>query len=146
MTNTIRELRTSAGLTQVELARRSGVSQPNIAAYETGRRDPSDAMVERLRAATVLPHEALATHRDDLLHLADRLGFRNVRVFGSAARNEDQPGSDLDILVTLPQDTGLLGVAAFAEAATDLLGVEVDVVSDGGLAADHPILTTARAV
>ncbi|MGO1464302.1 MAG: helix-turn-helix transcriptional regulator, partial [Candidatus Corynebacterium faecigallinarum] len=35
MSNTLRDLRQSASLTQSELARRSGVAQPNIAAYES---------------------------------------------------------------------------------------------------------------
>jgi hypothetical protein len=37
-------------------------------------------------------------------------------------------------------------VDAFAAAASELLGVEVDVVTDGGLRDDHEILTTAVAV
>ncbi|AOY70436.1 repressor protein [Arthrobacter sp. ZXY-2] len=37
-------------------------------------------------------------------------------------------------------------IAAFAAAASELLGVEVDVVTDGGLRPDHEILTTAIAV
>ncbi|WP_425860263.1 hypothetical protein [Arthrobacter sp. TWP1-1] len=42
--------------------------------------------------------------------------------------------------------TGLLTVAAFAADASDLFGVEVDVVTDGGLDAGHEILATAVAV
>lgn len=147
MENIVRDLREAAGLSQYELGERSGVAQPNIAAYEAGRRRPSAMMLRRLRtAARPLPHDALAAHRDDLLALAARYGLSNVRVFGSAMRHCDTPGSDLDILVTRSPGTGLLSVAAFADQATDLLGVEVDVVTDGGLPADHEILTTAVAV
>lgn len=142
----MRELREAACLTQVELARRSGVAQPNIAAYEAGRRRASPEMIERLRAAAQpLPHEALARHRAELLHLAERFGFRNVRVFGSAARGTDRAGSDLDLLVTRPPGAGLLTVAAFAAEAGELLGVEVDVVTDGGLPDGHEILSSAVA-
>lgn len=147
MTNAVRELREVAGLSQAELARRSGIAQPNIAAYETGRRRASVEMMERLRAATrPLPHDALASHGRELTALAGRYGCSNVRVFGSAARRTDGPGSDLDILVTRSPGAGLLTVAAFAAAASELLGVEVDVVTDGGLQAGHEILTTAVAV
>lgn len=147
MVNVVRELRESAGLTQGELASRSGVAQPNIAAYESGRRRASAAMVERLReAARPLPHDALAAHRDALLEVARSHGLSNVRVFGSAARGTDQPGSDLDILVTRATGIGLLALAAFAEEASELLGVTVDVVTDGGLRSGHEILTTAVAV
>ncbi len=144
MANQVRELRRAAGLSQTELARRSGVAQSNIAAYETGRRQASASMIERLRdAARPLPHDALAAHRRELKDLAAEFGLRNLRVFGSAARGADQPGSDLDLLVSRDRGVGLLIMAGFAEAAEDLLDVAVDVVSDGGLPADHEILTTA---
>lgn len=147
MVNPVRALREDAGLSQAELVRRSGVAQPNIAAYEAGRRSISATMLERLRmAARPLPRDALAARRADLVSLAGRYGFDNVRVFGSAARGTDGPGSDLDILVTRSPGTGLLTVAAFAADASDLLGVEVDVVTDGGLSAGHEILATAVAV
>ncbi|MGC5616645.1 helix-turn-helix domain-containing protein [Georgenia sp. Z1491] len=147
MANSVRELREAAGLSQVELAHRSGVAQPNIAAYEAGRRKISTAMLDRLRAAVrPLPRDALAAHRTGLLSLAARYGLSNVRVFGSAARRADSPGSDLDILVTRTPGTGLLTITAFASEASELLGVEVDVVTDGGLRADHEILATAVAV
>jgi predicted nucleotidyltransferase len=147
MTNGVRELREAAGLSQAELAARSGVAQPNIAAYEAGRRRASTAMLERLRqAARPLPHDALTAHRDALVALAASYGLSNVRVFGSAVRGTDRPGSDLDLLVTRAPGIGLMALAAFAERAGELLGVEVDVVTDGGLRSDHEILTTAVAV
>lgn len=145
--NPVRALRETAGLSQVELAQRSGVAQPNVAAYESGKRNVSAQMLKRLQSAVrPLPREVLAAHRDELVSLAGRYGFANVRVFGSAARGTDIPGSDLDILVTRSPGTGLLTVATFAAEASDLLGVEVDVVTDGGLRADHEILATAVAV
>lgn len=147
MTNAVRELREAAGLSQTELAARSGVAQPNIAAYEAGRRTASEAMLERLRRATrPLPHDALAAHRDALVALAHSCGLSNIRVFGSAVRGSDGPGSDLDLLVTRSAGTGLLTVAEFSERASALLGVEVDVVTDGGLSGDHEIVASAVAV
>lgn len=147
MTSIVRELREAAGISQAELARRSGITQSNISAYESGRRRASEEMLERLRRATrPLPHDALASRRDELRALALRYGLTNVRVFGSAARGTDRPDSDLDIVVTRAPGTGLMALAAFAERASGLLGVEVDVVTDGGLRADHEILSTAVAV
>lgn len=146
MSEALRELRERAGLSQSQLAQRSGVAQPNIAAYEAGRRNPSAAMVERLRSALrPLPHEALERHRGELKKLAAGYGLSNVRVFGSAAQGTDTTQSDLDILVTRAPHVGLLTIAEFAGAAEQLLGVPVDVVTDGGLPADHPILRTAVA-
>lgn len=144
MSKTLRELRERTGLSQSQLAVRSGVAQPNIAAYESGRRNPSAAMVNRLRSAMrPLPHEALEQHRDQLKVLAAEYGLSNVRVFGSAQQQTDTAQSDLDILVTRSPNVGLLTIAEFAFAAEKLLGVPVDVVTDGGLPADHPILRSA---
>jgi len=147
MVNQVRELREAAGLSQAELARRSGVAQPNIAAYESERRRASAGMLQRLRAASrPLPHDALAAHSDELINLAGNYGLSNIRVFGSAARGTDGPDSDLDILVSRSAGVGLLAIAAFAAEASELLGVEVDVVTDGGLSADHEILSAAIAI
>lgn len=144
MANEVRELREAAGISQAELAVRSGVAQPNIAAYESGRRRASDEMLQRLRlAARPLPRQALAAKRRQLDELARSFGLTNIRVFGSTARGTDGPESDLDLLVTRGDGVGLLTIATFAEEASELLGVEVDVVTDGGLAEDHEILSTA---
>ncbi|CAN5616296.1 nucleotidyltransferase [soil metagenome] len=97
-------------------------------------------MVERLRrAAASLPHDAVATHRGDLLRLAEQHGIFDVRLFGSVARQTDNAGSDVDLLVRVPPRTGLMTLSSFALEAESLLGVRVDVVTEGGLRADHPI-------
>ena len=136
--NPIREARERAGLTQEELAAASGVARPNIAAYESGARRPSSAMVRRLlEAAKPRPSAPLAAHRDQVRRLARDFGVQNPRVFGSVARGDDLPGSDLDLLVTVPQGKGLFALIGFAHAIEDLLGVHVDVVSEGGLGERH---------
>ncbi len=58
-------------------------------------------------------------------------------MFGSVARGDDLPGSDLDLLVTVPYGKGLFALIGFAHAVEDLLGVHVDVVSEGGLGESH---------
>ena len=59
-------------------------------------------------------------------------GMTNPRIIGSVARGTDTPQSDLDLLVTVPRGAAL-GFLALGEYLTDVLGVHVDVVSDGGL-------------
>ncbi|MGO2745726.1 helix-turn-helix domain-containing protein [Microbacterium sp.] len=146
MGETLREMRERAGLSQAQLAVRSGVAQPNIAAYESGRRNPSAVMVDRLQAAMrPLPHEALEQHRNELKELAADYGLSNVRVFGSAGQGTDTTDSDLDILVTRSPNVGLLAIAEFTIAAEQLLGIPVDVVTEGGLPEDHPIRRSAVA-
>jgi predicted nucleotidyltransferase len=136
--NQIREARERAGLTQEELAEASGVARPNIAAYESAARRPSPAMLKRLlEAAKPRPSSSLAAHREEIRRLAHDFGVKDPRVFGSAARGDDIPGSDLDLLVTVPPGKGLLALIGFAHAVEDLVGVHVDVVSEGGLGERH---------
>src|SRR5215207_6241671 len=113
----IRKARERAGLTQEELAEASGVARPNIAAYESGTRRPSPAMLRRLlEAAKPRPSSSLAAHRDEILRLAHEFGMKNPRVFGSVARGDDLPGSDLDLLVVVPPRKGLFTLIGFAQA------------------------------
>ncbi len=143
--NPVLKLRRKANLTQAELARRSGVAQPNIAGYESGHRRPSAAMVERLRAcAQPLPRQRLAAYRAGILAIAADFEMSDIRVFGSVARLEDRLGSDLDLLVTAPEGAGLLTLSKFRLAIQDLVGIPVDVVTTQGLRIDHPILRNAQ--
>ncbi len=48
----LRAARLRAGLTQADLAARTGTSQATLSAYENGRKDPSVATLSRLLAAT----------------------------------------------------------------------------------------------
>ncbi|MEV0080490.1 helix-turn-helix transcriptional regulator [Nocardia neocaledoniensis] len=67
------DLRRAAGLTQAELAQRSGVAQSDIAAFESGNRRPSPMMLSRPRdAAKPRPSGVIAEHRDQIIALALR--------------------------------------------------------------------------
>lgn len=149
----LRQARSRAGLTQRELAQRAGVSQSVIAAYESGTREPSLATLAALVEATgisltvelgaALPAPALPgagpighrlrRRRAAVLALAARHGISNLRVFGSVARGEDGPNSDLDLLVHLPEGAGLFLLGRFTEDLEALLHVAVDVVPDDGV-------------
>jgi len=52
-----------------------------------------------------------------------------VRVFGSLARGEAGPDSDIDILVKRDPGRSLLDIVAIKQDLEDLLGCEVDVVT-----------------
>ena len=52
----------------------------------------------------------------------------NLRVFGSVARGEDRPDSDVDLLVDLPPDIGLLGLGRVQAELEAILGPKVDLV------------------
>lgn len=67
------------------------------------------------------------------MDLAAEHGVRLIGVFGSVARGEDRVDSDVDLLVELPPDIGLLGLGRFQQAAEDLLGASVDLVPEADL-------------
>ena len=75
----------------------------------------------------------LAQKRDEILRVAARHGAGNVRVFGSRARGESRPGSDLDVLITAGERTGLLQIIAIQQDLEDLLNLRVHVVTDDAI-------------
>lgn len=129
----LRDRRLVAGMTQRELAEQSGVPQPNIAAYESGRRAPELQTRERLFAALQVPTLArLDAVRDEIRATAKQRRLGDVRVFGSVARNTSGIGSDVDLLVHPATDATIFDLAGFMADMEELLGVKVDVVSDRG--------------
>lgn len=78
-------------------------------------------------------HTELLERREEILAVAARHGARTVRVFGSVARGEETPASDLDLLVEFEPGRSLLDQIALAQDLEDLLGREVDVVTEKGL-------------
>lgn len=130
----VRALRESAGLAQAELARKVGLSQPNLSAYESGVRVPSEETLGRIRTTCRhRPSTALTAHRHDILRIAVEHKAQDVRVFGSVARGEDTSDSELDLLVRFDNDASLLDLVALADTLEDCLGVRVDVIAEGGL-------------
>jgi len=57
----------------------------------------------------------------------------NVRVFGSVARGENRPDSDIDFLVNLEAGRSLLDLARLLRELNNLLGYPVDVITEAGL-------------
>lgn len=69
----------------------------------------------------------------EILRIAQSHGARTVRVFGSRARGDATSTSDLDLLIGLEPGRSLLDVVAIKQDLEDLLGISVDVVTEGGL-------------
>jgi predicted nucleotidyltransferase/DNA-binding XRE family transcriptional regulator len=142
----LRRARRKSGLSQTELARRANVAQSVISAYESGRREPAFSTLSRLIAATGqrltvrleaaqpevrgLPDTRLGRRlrqrRLALIAAAESYGASNLRVFGSVARGEDGPDSDVDLLVDLAPGTGLFGLAKLERELAEILHVDVD--------------------
>ncbi len=125
--------RRAAGLTQRELAERSGVKQSLISAIERGVRHPTDTVRRALDSALDLrPSVLLGAARDQVLATIRGAGGRNVRVFGSVARGDDVPGSDVDLAVAFPPEADIVTLLAVEEELSELLTVPVDIISVGG--------------
>jgi hypothetical protein len=69
----------------------------------------------------------------DILRIARENGAHDVRVFGSRARGDARPDSDLDLLVRFEKGRSLLDLVGMKLALEELLGFKVDVVSEPGL-------------
>ncbi len=126
-----------------------------ISAYESGRREPALSTLQRLLAAAgrelvlesrpsapprVLPRAGLGAvvrrRRRQLLRTVAAHGGGAVWVFGSAARGDDRPDSDVDLLVELPADVSLVDLGRLSGELEALLGSAVDVVPERALKPD----------
>jgi predicted nucleotidyltransferase len=77
--------------------------------------------------------EELRSRRDQILDVASRHGALNVRIFGSVARGESDERSDVDFLVEMERGRSLLDLGGFLMDLEELLGKQVDVVTEKGL-------------
>ncbi|CAB4938613.1 unannotated protein [freshwater metagenome] len=149
-------------MTQAALARAAGTSQPTLAAYEAGAKSPSVRTLDKIvRAAgfslTAVLHTAPAAggvvlaevraRQAEIRKSAAGYGIRNVRVFGSAARGDSRPDSDVDLLVDFDAERyGLGPLAGFRAEMRDLLGRDVDVATLALLREDLRAVAEADAV
>lgn len=134
-------------MSQTDLADRAGVVQSVISAYESGHRQPALPTLQRLVDATgfeltvgLRRHDRrfrqmsgpvgrrLRQHRRALIASAADHGISNLRVFGSVARGDDRPDSDVDIMADLPPGLGLFGLGEARAKLEAILGAEVDLV------------------
>lgn len=72
-------------------------------------------------------------HRDEIVTLTRRHKGRAIALFGSVARGEDGPSSDIDFLVDFEAGASLLDVVRLEDALRELLSCHVDVLSAGAL-------------
>ena len=80
-----------------------------------------------------MPTDLLRNKRNDILEIVAAHGGHDVRVFGSWARAETRPDSDIDLLVRLAPGRSLLDIVAIKQDLEDLLGCPVDVVTEAGI-------------
>lgn len=71
--------------------------------------------------------------REEIARVAEARHAYSIRVFGSVARGDATPESDIDFLVTFRKGATLYDLSGLWQDLRELLGREVNVLSDGGL-------------
>ena len=84
----------------------------------------------------------LQAHQADLR----ALGVRRLDLFGSVARDDDGPASDVDVLVEFDRPVGLFALVRLQHWLERLLGRRVDVTTAGALRPDMRARVTAELV
>lgn len=75
----------------------------------------------------------IKSKREAILGIAKKYGATKLRVFGSMARGEERPESDLDIIVEMEKGSSLLDIIAIKQDIEELLGRKVDVVTEASI-------------
>jgi predicted nucleotidyltransferase len=87
------------------------------------------------------PSEVLEKNRQAIRDVTKRFNATNPRVFGSVARGEDRPDSDLDILVDALPGSTLLSLGGLLDELEQLLvGTPIHLLTPG----DFPEKVRAR--
>ena len=121
----VRAVRRAAaqGMTQSEIARQIGRSQPEV------------SRLLRFHGTSPLAR-TLRRNADQIKKIVSQVGGTQVRVFGSVAVGEDQPGSDVDLLFTMTKPLSLMQLGRLEQQIADLLDAPVDLVPESALRPD----------
>lgn len=71
--------------------------------------------------------DIVETHRAEIKAIVARHNGRSVAIFGSVARGDEQPGSDIDFLVELAPGARPFEILSIGAELEEALGVKVDV-------------------
>ncbi len=115
----------ATGMSQREIAAELGVSQPAVSQQLKSARD----------LARVHPNALVEAAAPILRRLAEESGYARLAVFGSVARGDARPDSDIDLLVESPEGASSFGFIKFKQLIERVLGRQIDLVDYGGLKA-----------
>ena len=76
---------------------------------------------------------ALKQRRGEIIRIAHQYGVHNIRIFGSVRKETERPDSDVDFLVDLEKGRSLLDLGGMVFDLQQLLGRNVDIVTEKGL-------------
>ena len=81
--------------------------------------------------------DEIRAKRDEIYAIARRHKAEKLWVFGSCARREERPGSDVDLLVKFGPQTTIFDYVRMQDDVSKLLGCGVDVVDSDALECEH---------
>lgn len=113
----------ASGMSQRQVAQALGITQPAVSQQLTNAPELADVHPEALLEAAAPILKSLATEH----------GYARLAVFGSVARHQAHDGSDIDLLVEAPEGTSSFEFVRFKQLIEQVLGREIDLVSQGGL-------------
>jgi uncharacterized protein len=110
---------------------KAGLSQRDVAAA-VGRSQPEVSRLARFQGQAPLGKK-LRKNRSEVIKIAQSYGARDLKVFGSVVTGKEHAESDIDLLATFDTGVSLMDIVRLEFALGELLGVEVDVVSEKSL-------------
>jgi len=63
----------------------------------------------------------------------EKEGAKKVSIFGSYARDEEKPDSDIDVIVTFSDSKSLLELVKIEREISEKIGIKVDLVTEKSL-------------
>ncbi|MEE3851807.1 nucleotidyltransferase domain-containing protein [Gordonia sp. LSe1-13] len=115
----------ATGKSQREIAEVLDISQPAVSQQLKFAPNLDRVHPEMLLEAAAPVLKALAAQR----------GYTRLAAFGSVARRQAGPDSDIDLIVEAPDATSSFDFVAFKRLLEEVLGREIDLVEYGGLKA-----------
>ena len=115
----------ATGSSQREIAAHLGISQPAVSQQLKAGRD----------LANVHPEILVKAAAPVLVDVARTEGFDRLAIFGSVARGQARPDSDIDLLVDAPPGAAIKELLSLRETFQEILGRPVDLVTYSALKA-----------
>lgn len=113
----------ATGMSQRQIADSLGITQPAVSQQIKFAPEVGDVHPGVLLEAAAPILKALAAER----------GYTRLAVFGSVARHQARPDSDIDLIVEAPEGTSSFGFIRFKQLIEQVLGREIDLIDYGGL-------------
>lgn len=108
------------------LGRRQAPDRAAARGPQSTRRRAPPLTGQSYRPGMTRNQQLVTSHAAEIAAIVAEAGGSNVRVFGSTARGDSGPDSDVDLLVDLPRDTSLFQLLALEDRLSLLPGVPVD--------------------